>query len=116
MPLPSRAMALPSGLLDKTATVYKPNTTTGAYDLVDRVDLPVALRHIGANSAPGGSERAELLLLRRLVWGPDYVMPDEAQVAIDSQRWQVLPGSYATGRELGDRAVFRSCDVQRLDG
>lgn len=115
MPLPSRAMALPAGLLDKTATILVPNGTTGAYDVVDRADLPVALRHVGANSAPGGSERAELLLLRRLVWAPDYAMPDEAQVEIDARRWQVLPGSYAIGRELADRAVFRSCDVQRVD-
>lgn len=76
--------------LDKLATVYAP---ADDYQAAVKTGLSCGLFHIAEVGAATGSDRAELLARRRLLWDGSYAtMPEEAQVEIDGQRWQLPRG------------------------
>lgn len=108
--------ALPGNLLDKTCDVYIENPATGALTVVARADLQCRLGIISAQGASSAPERAELVAMRRLVWGPDYVMPERCQVEIDGERWNPLPGSFlAPTWPFTGVVVYRSVDIVRAE-
>lgn len=108
--------ALPTGLLDKTADVYTEDSTTGAYTTLARADLPCRLGIVSTQGATSAPERAELAAIRRLVWGPDYDMPERVQIEVDGQRYNPMPGSFAAPTWPGGGVVYRSCDLMRARG
>lgn len=105
------------GLLAKLvqrATVYT-SGSTGIFDVVARSDLPVKLAKVSTEGA--GTARAELLARRRLIWGPDYDMPPNAQVEVGGHRWNFDGGDQAIGTygDFGGTARYKASDVVRAD-
>lgn len=96
--------------LNKTATVYTPHASTGAYTVLAKSNLACRLAH-KLSPAPGADERAELTARRRLLWDEDYTMPENAQVEIDSERWNVQPGTIDKLTDLTSSVIYRRCDV-----
>lgn len=96
-----------------TASVYTPNGTTGVYDVVANAALTCRLTLAPTSGLPA-DDREERIPLRRLLWGPDYAMPETAQVEINSERWNVRAGSFALVTGPTGAAVYRRCDVARV--
>lgn len=74
---------------DKTAVVYGPSDD---FQAPVKTGLACSLHHISEVGAATGVDRAELLARRRLLWDPTYAMPEEAQVEVDGERWQLPRG------------------------
>lgn len=103
-------VAIESWLIDR-ATVYTSNPTTGLYDVVAKTDLHCRLVKINVENA--GSQRAELLAARRMMWQADYEMPLNVQVDVFGLRWNIVEGTVGTfRRKLGD-TIHNSCDLVR---
>lgn len=98
--------------LDQTCTVYTPNGTTGAYDVVAVSGMACRLA-LASVSGDMGPSRAEADGTRRLLWGPDYTMPETAQVEVDGERWNIQAGTLAAPRDLSGAAVYRRAEVTR---
>lgn len=60
-----------------------------------KTDLACGLFHYQINGIMTGSDRAELMAARLLMWDPAYTMPEGSQVLIDGERWQTPRGGYA---------------------
>lgn len=99
--------------LDQTATVYTPNATNGGYDVVASSNLACRLCHIQQGAAGVGGEREAIGTNRRLLWDKEYAMPDEAQVLVDGERWNVRAGTFAAVRGPDSRVVYRRCEVTK---
>lgn len=98
--------------LDKTATVYTPDPTTGDWTVVNKTGLRVRLA-LTSVSGDMGPNRAEAAGARRLLWRPDYAMPADAQLEINGQRWNVIAGSLAEPTGLDGAEVYHRCEVIR---
>lgn len=96
--------------LNGTATVYTPHATTGAYTVAAKTGLRCRL---AIKMAPGAAadDRAEMVGARRLLWDEAYTMPSNAQIEIDSERWNVVPGTIDNLTDLGTTVLYRRCDV-----
>jgi hypothetical protein len=99
--------------LDDTAVVYTPHATTGAYTVVDKSSLTCRLAFIEQGGSSIGGERESIGQRRRLLWEEDYTMPDNAQVEVDSERWNVLVGTFGQIRNVGGQVAYRRCEVIR---
>lgn len=99
--------------LDQVAKVYTPNGTDGSYSVVAKSGLKCRLCHIQHGPAGVGGEREKLGTNRRLLWKVDYAMPDDAQVLVDGERWNVLVGTYAPVRGPDSRVAYRRCEVTK---
>ena len=98
--------------LNKTAVVWTPHATTGAYTVSAKTGLRCRLALRPAQAPDANSQpRAELIGERRLLWDEAYTMPSNAQVEIDSERWNVQPGTIDSLGDLGSTVVYRRCDV-----
>lgn len=78
--------------LDQTMTIYTPNGTTGAYDVVSASSIACRLafrltQQGGADDA--NAPREEMTGQRILLWGPSTAMPANAQIEVDSVRWNI---------------------------
>lgn len=98
--------------LDQTCTVYTPDPTTGEYTVTATAGLACRLALVGGTGDMGPS-RSEIPGARRLMWGPDYVMPETAQVAVDGERWNIQAGTLAAPRDLSGSVVYRRAEVTR---
>lgn len=96
-----------------TATVYTEDPTTGMATVVARANLPCKLVHVSTDGA--GTDRAELLASRRLLWPPDYEMPPNAQIDAVGNRWNIVAGTIATYEDFAGVARYRAADVVRAD-
>ena len=92
------------------ADVYTPDPTTGAYTVLARADLRGRLAVVTI-TAQMGAGRAELASARRWLWGADYTLPETAQLAVDSVRWNVVAGSVAAERGPGGGVIIQRADV-----
>jgi hypothetical protein len=106
---------LPAGLLDKTATVYAADPAAGGYTVAAKSGLRCRLSIVGSGQARSGDERAELAALRRLYWAESYAMPNDVQVEIDDERWNVMNGTQQAPTMPGGAVAYRSCDLARAD-
>jgi hypothetical protein len=97
--------------LDQTAVVYTEHATTGLYSVVAKTGLKVRLAHIRGGETAG--DRAELSATRNMLFEPDYVMPETAQVEVDGIRWQPKPGTFEALRDWNSNIVYRRADVVR---
>ncbi|MHB1131658.1 MAG: hypothetical protein ACYC4L_04650 [Chloroflexota bacterium] len=114
----ARAPVFPTKLLDKTAVVYSEGVG-GDYSVVANAALPCLLGIVNGDGGRSGGrtseERADLAQLRTLVWTQGYAMPETAQVEVDGERWNVLPGSYNAATWPFDGTVlYRTCDLMRV--
>lgn len=100
------------GRMDKTATVYAPSDD---FQTPVKTGLVCGLYLISEVGAATGVDRAELLARRRLLWEPGYTMPEEAQVEIDGQRWQLPRGGGIAypGRHDGNPGLYGRAEVLR---
>lgn len=99
--------------LDQVATVYGENASTGAYTDVLRSGLRCRLAHVSTRPAATGGDRAELAAIRNLLWEPDYVLPETAQVEVGGVRWNPVAGTFGAYRGPLGQVVYRRCDVVR---
>lgn len=77
---------------DKVASVYvEPDDFQAAV----KSDLACMLAHYTIDGSSAGSDRAELMAARLLMWDPAYAMPEGSQVEIEGVRWQTPRGGYA---------------------
>lgn len=102
--------------LNKTATVYTPHATTGAYTVLAKsgMDCRLAIRGERSSGATAAEERAELVARRRLLWDEDYTMPEDAQVEIDGERWNIQKGTVDKLTGLDDVVIYRRCDLVKV--
>jgi len=106
--------SIPAEMLGDMMDVYTAHPATGAYTVIDRGAISCRLALIRPGTT-GAQERAELATLRRLFWGPNYVMPDHAQVLIDGARWNVVQDTLAASTWIDGTAINYQCDVVRVD-
>jgi hypothetical protein len=86
------ALILPT-LLPQRATVYT-DDGSGAYATAVATDLACRVLSVSAGGAATRGQRAELLATRRLVFDPDYAMPDDVQVLVDGVRYDPTEGTF----------------------
>lgn len=100
--------------LNNTMAVFTPDSD-GAYTVEAQTDVVCRLNHISRNPANLGGEREAIGDDRLLMWSQVYVMPDDAQIEIDGQRWNVREGSCdeITGADFST-IVYRRCQVMKV--
>jgi hypothetical protein len=99
--------------LNRVATVYTPHATTGDFTVLARSALVCRLA-IKAPAADADQARAQLAGRRTLLWQDAYTMPDNAQLLIGSDRWNVEPGTVEEMTGLSDAVVYRRCQVVKV--
>ncbi len=99
--------------LDQTADVYTPDGTDGSFTVLAKSGLACRLAYVQNAPAGVGGEREAIGSNRRLLWEEDYTMPDNAQVAVDGERWNVLAGSFGKPRGPSGGVEYRRCEVTR---
>ena len=97
--------------LDQTATVYTPHATTGAYTVIAKSGLRCRLAYVEQGGSTIGGERSEIGTKRRLLWAEAYTMPDNAQVLVDGQRWNVKDGTLGALRGPASNVIYRRCEL-----
>lgn len=100
--------------LDQTASVYTPDPTTGDFTVLAKSGLVCRLAYIQQGGSDIGGEREDIGSRRRLLWEETYAMPSNAQVEVDSQRWNVLAGTFGPVRGPDSSVVYRRCEVVQV--
>jgi hypothetical protein len=108
-------MATPVAAMSHFSYVY----TEGSGDFDNLVKAGLACRSLTVNRQPQNiPARAEGAPLRRLIWEPDFEMPDFAQVEVtggglDGQRWNVIHESIELIEWLDGSPAFRRAYIVR---
>ncbi len=97
-----------------TATVYTPSAATGEYTVVAQSNLACRLAYIQQAAANLDNERAAIGENRRLLWETAYIMPDDAQVEIGGERWNVRAGTYGAPTGPDGNVIYRRCEVTKV--
>lgn len=98
---------------DKVASVYVEGDD---FQAAVKTDLDCGLFHYQIDGSSAGSDRAELMAARLLLWDPAYEMPEGSQVQIDGLRWQTPRGGFAliTHRNTNTPAYRRAHVVRAV--
>lgn len=97
--------------LDKIGSVY---VEADDFQAPVKTDLVCGLFHYAIDGSSTGSDRAELMAARLLMWDPAYAMPEGSQVEIEGQRWQTPRGGYALIiRRASNTPAYRRAHVLR---
>ena len=96
---------------DQTADIYTPASSTGAYTVLAKSGLVCRLAYVEQGGSGIGGERADIGTKRRLLWQEAYVVPANAQILLDGQRWNVKDGTYGALRGPAGDVVYRRCEV-----
>lgn len=99
--------------LTMTATVLTPDPTSGDYSIVALSGLPCRLTLVPPEDGKDASDRAELASMRRLLWGPGTVIPENARVVVNNETWAMVNGSFAVVTGLGGAEVYRRAELVR---
>lgn len=83
-----------SVVLPDRGVVYTADPVTSLYTVVAVPDLACRVLHIVSVGQTQG-QRAELAMLRRILFDPDYAMPDDVQVEINGTRYDPLEATFA---------------------
>ena len=98
--------------LDQVAVVYARGAPPDSeYTVVLQASLPCRLSHISSTGV--GIERVELAAMRRMLWGPEYAMPEDVEIVVGSERWATVRGTFAALRGPTGQVIYRRCDVIR---
>jgi hypothetical protein len=100
------------GLID-TAVVYTPDPTSGDFTVVDNPSLPCRLAIVTVTGTDTGPGRVELVQERRLLWGPNYIMPAAARIVVNNEAWTIEAGSYADVRGPSGAVHYRRARIVR---
>ena len=100
--------------LNKSAAVYTPNGSTGAYTVLAKSGLRVRLALVGV-SEDGAPERVEDSGRRRLLFEPTYTMPARAKVVVDGVDWMVVEGTVAYPTGPGDVVIYGRGEVMAAE-
>lgn len=104
--------------LTQQATVYTANGSDGDFTETATTNLPCRLAHYQTTPYPVADERAEPAHRRRLMWGPDYTMPEPAQIAISGEsggdRWSVLGETVEGIRGLDGQVAYYRATCMRV--
>ena len=96
-------------------TVYLPNSTDGQYTEIDTQAIKCRLAITDRAGTAVASERGNVGTDRRLIWSANYAMPNEAQVEICGERWNVEPGTYAAVTGPDFKTVhYHRCEVTKV--
>lgn len=100
--------------LNTTCTVLS-RGAGGHYDVTVKTGLKCRLAHVSLRPAASSTDRSDLAMERRLLWEPDYAMPDGCMVQVDGSTWRVVRGTI--GRYTGPSGtnVYRAAEVIRQD-
>lgn len=96
--------------LDQTASVYTPGSD-GDYTVLNTNSLVCRLVHFTASGNQPADERADLAPLRRLLWESSYTMPANAQILVESKRWNVEPKTVEAIRGVDGSTEYYRCTV-----
>lgn len=99
------------GLID-SATVYTAAADTGAFTVEAKTSLACRLVQLPVTGATI-DERAELAKRRILLWDAGYVMPDNAQLLVSGERWNVVQGTATAPRGPYGTVAYRRAEVVR---
>lgn len=84
------------------------------FQVAVKTDLACMLQHYQIDGSTVGSDRAELMAARLLMWDPSYAMPEGSQVEIEGVRWQTPRGGYALiMRRASNTPAYRRAHVLR---
>ncbi len=97
--------------LDQSADVYTPAGGDGDYTVSTKTGLACRLAYIQQGPNEIGEEREDTGQRRRLLWQEAYTMPEDAQIEVDSVRWNVLYGTLGVVRGPDSSVVYRRCEV-----
>ena len=97
--------------LDQTASVYTPDATDGSYTVLAKSGLECRLTHNTTVQKTPADERAEVAHNRRLLFDPDYTMPTNCEILIDSQRWSIQPETIEALRGPGGNVIYNRATV-----
>lgn len=100
------------GFID-TTLVYTPNGTNGDYTVLATTLTSSRLVITNSGVTIGGG-RVELRSGPQLLWTDAYAMPDNAQISVNSKRYNVKAGTYDALRGPSGAVMYRRCDVQEL--
>ena len=96
--------------LDQIASVYR-RSGSGEHDDEIKSGLSCRVCHVSA-SGPADM-RAELSMIRKLLWDAEYFMPSYVEIEVDGTRWVAVEGTYAALRGINGQPMYRRCDVVR---
>lgn len=99
--------------LDQTMDTYTADPTTGQYTVLAQAGVRCRLMHVNRQPAATAADRAELGALRDLIWEPSYVLPETAQVEVESVRWNPVAGTFGAYRGPSGALVYRRADAMR---
>lgn len=97
-------------LLFMRADVYEEGATSGRYDALVKAALPCLLYKA---SEFRQQVRAEGVGGRDLLYDADYELAEYRQLAVNGQRWQVVPGSIQS-KPLDGGVLVNACRVERV--
>jgi hypothetical protein len=95
--------------LDQTAAIYTPGTD-GDYTVLSKASLPCRLILARSATSPA-DERADPASGAFVLWGPDYTMPGDAQLAIGGKRYNVQANTVAALRGLSS-VIYQRATVE----
>lgn len=100
---------------DQRMTIYTPNETDGRHDVVIASDRPCRLAIVGGGELPETADgRVTQTGVRRLMWHPSLAMPEDAQIEVDGQRWNIHAGTMQAVRGISGAVVYQRCDVTKV--
>ena len=111
--------SFPDGYFNQTATVYTADPSKlgagGRFTIVANETLPCRLvalsqRYVMAPMAP---QRVEEARRRDMYWAQDYVMPNNSQLLIGTERWNVENGTTVEEYWTDGSTFLRHCEVVR---
>lgn len=97
---------LPRNFFKHTATVYADTGVSGGYDVVDKTGLACRLEPVNQQPATTGGQRADLASHFAFKYDPTYTLPENSQVDVGGQRYQVVPSTVYVQRHDDGPAIY----------
>jgi hypothetical protein len=98
--------------LDQVATVWT-RGVGGGHTVLVKSGLRCRLSAVAVEGS--AAERAELSASRRLLWGPEYQLPEGCQVEVEGERWTAVRGTQARMRGPTGAVVYQRCEMVRAE-
>lgn len=99
--------------LTQSATVYTRAAGTGQFTTVAKSTLKCRLVRV-QRIVQMGDARVEQETRRKLLWESGYDMPNQAQIEVDSERWNVVNGTEIASKGPSGTEHHRSADLVKV--